>query len=78
MFVTIVNISFKYSGTDYEEKTNHCFNYYVACALTGCVESQYKKDSKSEFEKFTSGDFDSMTDGERKAVNDFLEWANEN
>ena len=28
--------------------------------------------------KIYSLDFDSMTDGERKAVNDFLEWANEN
>lgn len=46
--------------------------------LTGCTETQYEKDSKSGFEKFSSGDFDSMTDGEREAVNDFLEWANEN
>ena len=51
----------------------------VVVLLGSCGgESQYEKDSRSGFDKWTSGDFDSMTDGEKKAVNDFLEWANEN
>lgn len=41
-------------------------------------ESSYERDARSGFDKWTSGDYDSMSDGERKAVNDFLEWSNDN
>ncbi len=40
--------------------------------------SSYERDARSGFDKWTSGDYDSMSDGERKAVNNFLEWSNDN
>lgn len=51
---------------------------FIALLGSCSGESQYEKDSRTGFDKFTSGDFDSMTDGEKEAVNDFLEWAEEN
>lgn len=47
-------------------------------SLTGCGSSSYEDDLRSGFDKFGNGDFDDMTDSERKAVNDFLEWSNDN
>ena len=44
----------------------------------GGGESDYEQDVRNGFEKWSSGDYDSMSDSEREAVNDFLEWSNEN
>lgn len=33
---------------------------------------------QSGFDKWTSGDYDSMTESEWRAMDDFLEWSNEN
>lgn len=41
-------------------------------------ESSYERDFNSGYDKWTSGEFDSMTDSEKRAVEDFIEWSNEN
>lgn len=46
--------------------------------VVACGDNSYENDVRSGFDKWSSGDYDSMTDGERKAVDDFLEWSNEN
>ena len=50
----------------------------LSLLLCSCGESSAERDMRSGFDKWSSGDFDSMTDSERRAVNDFLEWSNDN
>ena len=40
--------------------------------------SDYEKNARSGFDKWSSGDYNSMTQDEKKAVNDYLKWSNEN
>lgn len=44
----------------------------------GESESSYERDVRSGFDKWSSGDYGSMTKSERKAVDNFLKWSNEN
>lgn len=50
----------------------------LSLLMCSCGESSSERDMRSGFNKWSSGDFDSMTDSERRLVNDFLEWSNDN
>lgn len=53
----------------------------IAIVLLLCLcggKSDYEKNARSGFDKWSSGDYNSMTQDEKKAVNDYLKWSNEN
>lgn len=52
----------------------------MLCAmLTACDGgSKYEDDLNSGWDKFSNGDYGSMTDDEKEAVDNFLEWSNDN
>lgn len=51
---------------------------FVFIGSCGDSESSYERDVRSGFDKWSSGDYNSMTKDEKEAVNNFLEWSNDN
>lgn len=52
--------------------------FLLSLLLCSCGTSSSERDLRSGFDKWSSGDYDSMTNSEKRLVNDFLEWSNDN
>lgn len=46
--------------------------------LTGCGSTSSEEDLYTGYDKFINGDIDKMTDSEKRMVEGFLEWSNDN